>query len=138
MTGRGWHIVRDELDSYGAGLEGKPEMIALTKADLLDDKARAKSSRRWRRAGAHVFADLGSDRRGHGALLDAIIERLGAATPRTREDERKASVTGRRYEARDHRRHRLRRLASDRRRARRRPFRSLAPHPPRRSRPRGA
>src|SRR5438105_14746848 len=35
-----WRIVRDELDSYGAGLAEKPEVIALTKSDLIDDKAR--------------------------------------------------------------------------------------------------
>src|SRR5262245_1995457 len=38
----GWRIVRGELDSYGAGLSGKPEVIALTKADLVDGKQRAK------------------------------------------------------------------------------------------------
>src|SRR5205809_6760614 len=31
-----WRIVRGELDSYGAGLTAKLEVIALTKADLLD------------------------------------------------------------------------------------------------------
>src|SRR3982751_1332451 len=37
-----YRIVRDELAAYGADLEQKPEIIALTKADLLDDKSRAK------------------------------------------------------------------------------------------------
>src|SRR5690242_20747554 len=37
-----WRIVRSELDSYGAGLAEKPEVIALTKADLLDDKKRGE------------------------------------------------------------------------------------------------
>src|SRR5213596_2141835 len=37
-----WRIVRGELDSYGAGLTEKPEVIALTKVDLLDGKKRAK------------------------------------------------------------------------------------------------
>src|SRR3954471_4759896 len=37
-----WRVVRGELDGYGAGLTDKPELIALTKTDLLDDKARAK------------------------------------------------------------------------------------------------
>ena len=35
-------IVRGELDGYGAGLTDKPEIIALTKADLLDAKQRDK------------------------------------------------------------------------------------------------
>src|SRR3954452_18192508 len=34
-----WRVVRGELDSYGAGLADKAEVIALTKADLLDTKA---------------------------------------------------------------------------------------------------
>src|SRR3569832_1253561 len=33
-----WRVVRGELDSYGAGLAAKPEVIALTKADLLDGR----------------------------------------------------------------------------------------------------
>jgi len=37
-----WRIVRGELDSYGAGLDDKSEVIALTKSDLLDEKKRAK------------------------------------------------------------------------------------------------
>src|SRR5689334_12066730 len=37
-----WRIVRGELDQYGAGLDDKPEVIALSKADLLDDKERSK------------------------------------------------------------------------------------------------
>src|SRR5437764_10127907 len=41
-----WRIVRSELDSYGAGLTAKAEVIALTKADLLDGKAQAKILKR--------------------------------------------------------------------------------------------
>ena len=61
-----WRIVRGELDAYGAGLADKPELVALTKSDLLDDKARAKlvkaieqGHRRQR------LPDLRSARRGH-------------------------------------------------------------------------
>src|SRR5215218_3305299 len=38
-----WRIVRGELEGYGAGLDEKSALIALTKADLVDDKARAKA-----------------------------------------------------------------------------------------------
>src|SRR3954465_7273445 len=38
----GWKVVRGELDSYGEGLADKPEIIALTKFDLLDGKQRAR------------------------------------------------------------------------------------------------
>src|SRR5215203_1710761 len=37
-----WRVVRGELEEYGAGLFDKPEVIALSKADLLSDKDRAK------------------------------------------------------------------------------------------------
>jgi GTP-binding protein len=81
-----WRIVRGELDSYGAGLAGKSELIALTKADLLDGKQRAKIVKALEKAsGARVFpisAPLGE---GVEPLLDAIVERLGGAHAEERE-----------------------------------------------------
>ena len=75
-----WRIVRGELAGYGAGLDDKPEVVALTKADLLDDKNRAKILKTLEKeSGTRVFpisAPLGE---GMGPLLDAIIERLGEA-----------------------------------------------------------
>jgi GTP-binding protein len=80
-----WRIVRGELDSYGAGLTDKPEVIALTKADLLDDKTRANILKALEKeTRARVFpisAPLGE---GMEPLLDAVIQRLGAAA----EDDR--------------------------------------------------
>jgi GTP-binding protein len=76
----GWRIVRAELDSYGAGLEDKPEIIALTKADLLDDKQRTKVARALEKeSGAKVFPISAPLEEGLEPLLDAIIERLGSA-----------------------------------------------------------
>ena len=76
----GWRIVRGELDSYGSGLEAKAELIALTKTDLLDNKARAKIVKALEKAsGTRVFpisAPLGE---GMEPLLDAAIELLGDA-----------------------------------------------------------
>ena len=84
----GWQIVRGEIEGYGAGLADKPELIALTKADLLDDKQRSKVSKALEKAsGARVFpisAPLGE---GLEPLLDAIIERLGSAARESRETE---------------------------------------------------
>ena len=75
-----WRIVRGELDSYGAGLDAKPEVIALTKADLLDDKKGAKILRRLEKeSGARVFPISAPLDEGMAPLLDAIIERLGEA-----------------------------------------------------------
>src|SRR5690242_12522145 len=51
-----WAVVRGELDSYGAGLSGKQEVIALTKSDLIDDKKRAKLVKALEKeSGAPVF-----------------------------------------------------------------------------------
>src|SRR6058998_3427485 len=51
-----YRIVRDELVAYGAGLELKGEIIALTKADLLDSKARNKVVKALEKeTGARVF-----------------------------------------------------------------------------------
>ena len=75
-----WRIVRGELAGYGAGLDDKPEVVALTKADLVGDKNRAKILKTLEKeSGTRVFpisAPLGE---GMGPLLDAIIERLGEA-----------------------------------------------------------
>jgi len=76
-----WRVVRGELDSYGAGLAGKPEVIALTKADLLDDKKRGKIVKALEKeSGARVFPISAPLDEGMGPLLDAMIERLGTAT----------------------------------------------------------
>jgi GTP-binding protein len=80
-----WQVVRGELDSYGAGLADKREVIALTKADLLDDKKRAKIVKALENeTGARVFPVSAPLEEGLEPLLDAIIERLGAAA----EDEK--------------------------------------------------
>ena len=75
-----WRVVRGELDSYGAGLDDKPEIIALSKADLVDDKRRAKAAKALEKAsGAKVFPVSAPLEEGLGPLLDAIIERVGSA-----------------------------------------------------------
>ena len=75
----GWRIVRSELDSYGAGLDEKPEVIALTKADLIDEKKRVKLAKALEKeSGAKVFPLSAPLEEGMEPLLDAIIERLGS------------------------------------------------------------
>ena len=73
-----WRVVRGELDSYGAGLDEKREIIALTKADLLDEKKRAKVVKALEKTtGAKVYPISAPIEEGMSPLLDAIIERLG-------------------------------------------------------------
>ena len=75
-----WRIVRGELDSYGAGLADKPEVIALTKADLLDAKNRAKVVKALEKeSGSRVFPISAPLEEGMEPLLDATIQRLGEA-----------------------------------------------------------
>jgi len=81
-----WQVVRGELDSYGAGLDAKREIIALTKADLLDDKARARIVKALEKAtGATVFPISAPLDEGLEPLLDAIIERLGSEADEERQ-----------------------------------------------------
>ena len=89
----GWRVVRGELDSYGAGLADKPEIIALTKADLLGDKPRAKVVKALElETGASIFPVSAPLEEGMEPLLDAIIERLGA--PAAEEDAVEAQDQG--------------------------------------------
>jgi GTP-binding protein len=75
-----WRIVRGELESYGAGLERKPEAIALTKADLLDEKKRSKVVKALEKeSGARVFPISAPLDEGLEPLLDTVIERLAGA-----------------------------------------------------------
>jgi GTP-binding protein len=77
-----WRIVRGEIGSYGAGLADKSELIALTKADLLDDKKRTKIVKSLQKeADATVFPVSAPLEEGMQPLLDAVIQRLGAAAP---------------------------------------------------------
>jgi GTP-binding protein len=76
-----WRVVRAEIETYGEGLADKPEIIALSKADLLEEQQRAKLVKALEReTGSKVFpisAPLGE---GIEPLLDAVIQRLGSAT----------------------------------------------------------
>jgi GTP-binding protein len=89
-----WRIVRDELASYGAGLDLKREIVALTKADLLDGKARSKLVGKLEQAtGARIFPVSAPLNEGIGALLDRIVESLGAAAePQGEESEAKRPI----------------------------------------------
>ena len=49
-AGRAYRIVRQELDAYGAGLSEKPEIVALSKCDIVDDETLKQQAERLRRA----------------------------------------------------------------------------------------
>src|SRR5436309_1468050 len=75
-----WRVVRGELEGYGGGLTAKPEAIALTKSDLLDEKARGKVVKALEKeTGSRVFPISAPLEEGMGPLLDALIQQTGAA-----------------------------------------------------------
>jgi len=81
-----YRIVRDELASYGAGLDAKVELVALTKADLLDDKALKKVATAIEKlSGARPFPVSAPLEQGLEPLLDAIIARLATVADATEE-----------------------------------------------------
>ena len=81
-----YEIVRGEIEGYGAGLDEKDEVIALTKSDLLDEKARAKLVKRLEKeTGKTVYPISAPLDEGVDPLLDAMIEKLGDVARESRE-----------------------------------------------------
>ena len=82
-----YRVVRDELTAYGAGLELKPEIVALSKSDLLDSKRLKEVTRAVERAAGTrpipISAPLGE---GLDQLLDAAVQSVGVAKEQERED----------------------------------------------------
>ena len=72
-----WHIVCEELGEYGAGLNEKPQIVALNKGDLLDPELMADISAQLQAAGAQdVIAISGATGQGVDLVLDRILEAL--------------------------------------------------------------
>jgi GTPase len=73
-----WQTVRGELEAYGAGLDDKPEVIALNKTDTIDDELSSGLAAELEEAsGAKVFPVSGATGAGVEAVLDAILGHLG-------------------------------------------------------------
>ena len=80
-------VIEEELAAYGAGLDGKPRLVALNKIDLADPELVEAFSRELLAAGAEqVFPISGATGEGMDALLDAVIGYLPAATVTERPD----------------------------------------------------
>jgi GTP-binding protein len=83
-----YRIVRDELDAYGAGLEDKPEVVALNKADTLDDEMLdALSDELEAECGQRPLRLSGVTGDGSDWVLDAIIGHLGPESAKAGQDE---------------------------------------------------
>jgi len=82
-----YRIVREELDSYGAGLDEKAEIVALTKADMLDGKSLNRIAKAVEKvSGSRPFPVSAPLEEGIGPLLDAVIQQLGSAARDAREE----------------------------------------------------
>lgn len=90
-AGKAYKTVRREIEAYGHGLDGKPEIVALSKADALDVTARKEQVARLKRACGRMPLVL-SSATGEGvtAVLRAVLAVVDAeraedvpATPRT-------------------------------------------------------
>ncbi len=68
-----YRIVQGELEAYGAGLEDKPQVVALNKADLLDAELVEALSTELIAAGAADVLPLSG---ATGAGLDAVLDKL--------------------------------------------------------------
>ena len=75
-----YRVVRDELASYGAGLDLKPEIVVLTKADMLDAKQLKKVAAAVEKTtGSKPYPVSAPLEEGLEPLLNAAIETLAAA-----------------------------------------------------------
>jgi GTPase len=75
-----WRTVREELAAYGGGLAGKPEILALTKCDLVTPQALAAKKRALEAAsGQHVHMISTATRQGLDGVLDKLMEIAGRA-----------------------------------------------------------
>ena len=72
-----WQTVCDELADYGAGLEDKPQIVALNKGDLLDPELMADIAAQLQAAGAQEVVSIsGATGQGVPEVLDRILEAL--------------------------------------------------------------
>lgn len=70
-------VVEEELAAYGAGLEDKPQLIALNKLDLADEELGAAFAEELVQQGADkVFTVSGASGEGIEELMDAVLSYL--------------------------------------------------------------
>lgn len=85
---KAYRTVRRELELYGAGLEDKPEIVALSKVDTLDEAARKRRQQALSKAiGKPVHLLCAPTGEGLEAVLDQLIEAVGRTAPEETETE---------------------------------------------------
>jgi GTP-binding protein len=82
---RAYRTIRGELQSYGNGLDDKPEIVVLNKADAIPKGALArKRAALAKAADAEVFVMSGVSGEGVDAVLRALARKVEAARAKTR------------------------------------------------------
>ncbi|MGB7405509.1 MAG: GTPase ObgE [Pacificimonas sp.] len=88
-----WHTVRVELDEYGAGLAQKPEIVALTKIDALDEELiEAQRAELSAATGGDVMALSAVSGNGMDPVLGALTDMVGTAN--RKEAEQREELVG--------------------------------------------
>lgn len=84
-----YEIVRGELEAYGAGLDEKPEIVALNKIDVVEPKQLEKRRKALEKVtGQPVHLLSGATGKGLEPVLDKLIEVVGSAKePEDGEDQ---------------------------------------------------
>jgi GTPase len=87
-----WETVQAELEAYGGGLDGKPQVLCLNKTDaMLDEDVADKIAALEAASGGRVFPVSGVSRDGVrpvlGALWHEIAKARGVVTPFLEEEE---------------------------------------------------
>ena len=79
-AGKAYKTVRAELDAYGAGLEDKPEIVALSKIDAVDAETLKKQRDRLKRASKQTpMLVSGVSRSGVPEVLHALLQVIDEA-----------------------------------------------------------
>jgi GTP-binding protein len=76
-----YRTVRSELGGYGAGLDGLPEVIALSKIDLLTEPERDEMVARWRETRAGGAAEVLGISSATGAGLQELVRAIFTSLP---------------------------------------------------------
>ena len=87
-----WRVVRGELAAYGAGLEDKPEVLALSRTDLLQPADLKKIERKLAKAaGLSPFIVSAATGDGIEPLLDTILDKVAGEKVSEFEDQPEGS-----------------------------------------------
>lgn len=83
-----YHVIRGEIEAYGAGLEDKPEILCLNKADALTPEEREeKKAVLAADSGAEVYVISGVSGEGIQTVLRLAADEIGARRAEERAEE---------------------------------------------------